>query len=136
MPVIELDMLLGLVNRRDRLHKIASNLFDKIISGELKGVKIASSALLEYELVLRSRGVAPEDIYNDILAFVRIRNLGEVPLSARVIINALDLRDRYGLTYSDSLHAASALEYDGAIISTDQIYGSVKELTHLDPRKI
>ncbi len=56
MPVIELGMLIALVNRRDKLHEISRKLFKKIIGGELKNVVIPTSALLEYELILKSRG--------------------------------------------------------------------------------
>lgn len=136
MAVIELDMLIGLVNSRDRLHRIASKFFDEVASGRLEKVYIASSAYLEYELVLRSRGLDLKTIYRDIESFRNIRNIEEAPLSSKVILKSIELRDRYGLTFFDSLHAATAITLDRVIISTDKAYSRIKELKHIDPRKL
>ncbi|MGQ9469571.1 MAG: hypothetical protein ACUVTD_07105 [Nitrososphaerales archaeon] len=43
MPVIELDMPIAFVNALDKLHKTADNLFQKILKGEIKNVKLAIS---------------------------------------------------------------------------------------------
>ena len=50
MPIIELDMLIALVNRRDKLHHIAKRLFEKISNESIKNVAIPASALMEYEI--------------------------------------------------------------------------------------
>lgn len=104
--------------------------------GRLGGATIPASAYMEYELVLRSRGYSSEAILGDIEVFRRIENLGEVPLTARVIVEATRLRDKYGLTYFDSLHAASALHHDKTIISTGKAYQKVPGLRTIDPRKL
>ncbi len=136
MAVIELDMLIGLVNSKDPLHNIASKFFDEVASGRYEKVYIASSAYLEYELVLRSRGLDLKTIYRDIESFRNIRNIDEAPLSSEVILKSIELRDRYSLTFFDSLHAATAIKLDGVIISTDKAYSRVKELKHIDPRTL
>ena len=59
MPAIELDLIIAFLNRADRLHSIAARVFEDIAGGRLVGVAIPSSALLELELVLRSRGAQP-----------------------------------------------------------------------------
>ncbi|RLE97430.1 MAG: hypothetical protein DRJ96_03965 [Thermoprotei archaeon] len=46
------------------------------------------------------------------------------------------LREAYGLTYFDSLHASSALHHDGAIISVDEDYRRVPMLKVMDPREL
>ena len=133
MPVIELDMLIALVNRSDRLHGVATRLFQSIASGGLKEVRLASSALLEYELVLRSRGYDEGEIGKDIEAFRLIPNLGEVPLTSEVLVKASELRETYSLTYFDSLHCATAILSDGQIISSDNAYEAVPEVRRVDP---
>ena len=136
MPVIELDMILALLNRADKLHAAASRLFEKIISGELSNVSIPASAYLEYELVMRSRGYSSRGIVDDIISLRSIPGLGEVPLTSSVLLSASRLREAYGLTYFDSLHASSALHHDGAIISVDGDYRRVPMLKVMDPREL
>jgi len=136
MPIIELDMMIAFVNKMDRLHDVSRKLFHKISLGEISDIKVASSAYLEYELILKSRGYSSKDIYNDLQAFKYIKNLGEIPLSIKIILKAIELRNKYNISYFDSLHAATAIEYDKVIISTDHIYREIKELKWVDPKKI
>ena len=136
MPVMELDMLIAFVNRADRLHKVAAEVFSRIAAGELRGVAVPASAYVEYELVLRSRGYSEEVVRSDIEALRRVRNLGEVPLTSEVIVEASRLREAYGLTYFDSLHAASALLHDGVMISVDEAYRRVRGLRALRPEEV
>ena len=42
----------------------------------------------------------------------------------------------YGLTYFDSLHASTALLYDGVIISVDEDYKRVQGLKVVDSKKL
>jgi len=136
MPVIELDMLIAFVNKADKLHDVAVKIFNKIINKELRNVAIPVSAFMEYELVLRSRGYGEDTICSDIEAFKSIENIDEITLTSNIIIKASSLRKRYGLTYFDSLHVASALLYDKLIISTDKAYQKISGLKILDPKQI
>ena len=136
MPLIELDMLIAYVNRADKLHDIATELFNNILNGKLGGVAVPTSAYIEYELVLRSKGYSESEVSNDISAFRRIKNLDEVPLTSKIIIKASELRRKYNITYFDSLHAASAFSHDKTIISIDKIYKEIIELRVIDPRKL
>jgi len=136
MPVIELDMLIAFVNRADKLHNVALKLFEKIVDGELNNVAVPTSAYMEYELVLRSRGYNSDAISSDINAFRSVKNLDEVPLTSEIIVKAAKLRRRCYITYFDSLHAASALFHDKIIISTDRVYKEVSELKAISPREV
>lgn len=136
MPVVELDMMIALVNSSDLLHEAADRLFRAVREGRLKSVRIAVSALLEYELLLRSRGVAEAEIRGDLRAFAMIRNLGEQPLTTEAVTLASELRERHGLTYFDSLHCASAILFDGKIISVDEAYDTVPSVSRIDPRSL
>ena len=136
MPVIELDMLIAFVNRADKLHGVAVRIFNEIVNGRLGNVVVPTSAYMEYELVLKSKGYSEDTVSSDIEAFRRIRNLGEIPLTSEIIVKASELRRKYYITYFDSLHAASALSHDKTIISTDRVYREISELKAIDPREI
>lgn len=137
MPAIELDLLIAFVNVSDRHHRVADRVFQRIMTGKIKDVNTASSAYLEYDLVHRSLAYPVEDTRREISSFKNFPNLGEEPLTARVIIEAMRLRETVkGMTYFDSLHASTAILGDGAIISTDPIYDNVDGLNRIDPSKI
>ncbi len=135
MPILELDMMIAFVNSADTLHKLASEVFDKVVRGELENAAIPCSAYMEYELALRSRGYDEEEIRLDLESFRSMRNLGEVPLTPEILLEASRLRSRYRLSYFDSLHAASALAHDKVIISVDKAYQKIPGLRIVDPRK-
>jgi predicted nucleic acid-binding protein len=58
-------------------------------------------------------------------------NLGEAPPTLEVQIRASVLREKHGLSFFDSLHAATALLFDGIIVSLDGAYKSVQGLQAL-----
>ncbi|MFQ6135725.1 MAG: type II toxin-antitoxin system VapC family toxin [Candidatus Hydrothermarchaeales archaeon] len=137
MPVIELDLLIAFVNASDRQHLVADRAFRKIMVGKIKDASTASSAYLEYELVHRSLGYPVEDTRREISGFKNFPNLGEEPLTAKVILEAMRLRETVkDMTYFDSMHASTAMLGDGEIISTDPIYDKVDGLNRIDPSKI
>jgi predicted nucleic acid-binding protein len=134
MPMIELDMLIAFVSEADSLHSNAKIIFQKIRDGDLRDVCIPSGALLEYELLLKSRGVKDSDITDDILAYSTFPHLSEESLDSRKLIIAQRLREQYQLTYFDSLHAATALMSDRIIIGADTAYDSIPDIQRIDPR--
>jgi len=136
MSVIELDMLVAYTNKKDRLHRVASRIFASISEGKLEGVYAASSAYMEYELVSRSMGVPAMQIARELQSFQFFPNLQEHALSLSIILNGSILRAHYGLTFFDSLHAATALANDGDIISVDKAYDNVEGLTRIDPSSL
>lgn len=135
MPVIELDVLIAFVNKADKLHDVAVRILASVASGRLRNVAVPTSAYMEYELLLRSRGYSEEEVSSDVEAFRRVRNLGEVPLTSEILVEASRLRRIHGLTYFDSLHAASALQHDKMMVSRDEAYGRVPGLAAVDPRE-
>ena len=136
MPVIELDMLIAFVNILDQLHKVADELFYRATSGEIRDLKIASSAYLEYEFILKSKGYKESEIRVDLAAFKEMPNIGEAQLTVNVVLKASEIREKYGLTYFDSLHGATAILSDGKIISSDKAFEKVKELKAINPSKL
>ncbi len=133
MPLIELDMIIAFINQADKLHYVASKLFDMIVKERLTGITIPVSALLEYELILKSRGYPETTIRSDLEAIKNLENIKIIPLTLDCIIEASRLREIYGLSYFDSLHAASALLYDKTVISVDKAYDKIQEIKRIDP---
>jgi len=115
-------MLLAFINSADKLHSIAAELFRRVMLSKLQA-SVASSALLELELLMRTRRYPEAEIREVLRAFKAIPNLGEEALSSDVMVLASELRERYHLTFFDSLHAATAILSDKQIISTDEAYG-------------
>ncbi len=137
VPIIEVDMLIAFVNSSDNLHNVADRLFLKIKEKKITNTAVAASAYLEYELIHKSKGYLENGIRTEIAAFQRYPNLDERTLTSETILKASELRGEIvGLTYFDSLHAATALLTDKKIISTDQIYDKVKEIERLSPQKL
>ena len=96
MPVIELDMLIAFINKADKYHEVAVKIFNDVVSGRLSNVAVPTSANMEYELVLRSRGY-------DGGGLKRYSIIQKHKESKR---STAKLRSKYGITYFDSLHAA------------------------------
>lgn len=134
MPVIELDLIIGFLSEKDHLHKTALKIFQGIQTNTIKNVKIPCSALLELELLLRSKKVANMEIAKDILHIVEFPNLMELPLNSSILILAQKLRTDYsGLTFFDSLHCAAALLFDTKIISSDIFFDKIQQLIRIEP---
>ncbi len=137
MPVIELDLLIGFLSDKDNLHEIALEIFQEIQLNNLKDIKIPTSALLELELLLRSKKVVDMEIAKDMTHIVEFPNLTELPLTSSTLILAQKLRTDYqGLTFFDSLHCASALLFDSKIISSDSFFNKIQELTRILPESL
>ena len=75
-----------------------------------------------------SRGYSERDIREDLFYFWNSPNLGEAPLTLEVQIRASVLREKHDLSFFDSLHDATALLFDGVIVSLDGAYKSVQGL--------
>ncbi|KPV62057.1 MAG: PIN domain protein [Candidatus Bathyarchaeota archaeon BA1] len=136
MPVIELDMLIAFVNPLDKHHAITSNLFMKIRDRQIKNVSTTASAYLEYQLIHKARGYGESEIRRDLEMFRVFPNLGERNLSLNILIKASELRDKYGLSFFDSLHAATAMLTDQKVISSNQTYDRIAGLVRLDPQRL
>lgn len=128
--------MIGFISETDKLHEISSTIFELIRSKTLNDIYIPSSAYIEYELVLKCRGIGEVDILKDIIHFQNIENIKEIPLNSSIIVSASNLRKQYNISYFDSLHCASALLTDGTIISTDKEFKKILNLKIINPKSI
>lgn len=85
--------------------------------------------MLEFQAVLRSLDRQPSRIRAPILALRRAFQINKVT-EARTIDSSLltrqcEIEESYGLTYFDSLIAASTLSLDGELVSDDPAFDMV-----------
>jgi len=133
MPLVDTDMVLAYLKEVDHHQKDAEHLFQKILTGKLEAY-ISTSLFVELAFVLKrfdSIDVIPEA--NSV--FHRMPHLSIIPLSENIINDAAELMKK-DIGVLDSLHAATALNYDKKIISSDHIFDKVEGLQRIKPEDI
>ncbi|QOJ78678.1 PIN domain-containing protein [Infirmifilum lucidum] len=126
MPVADTELLFAL-NPKDKKHELALELISR-----MRGIKVPDVVLLEFVVVLRARGRSPREIrealnaFRDIFEAYRIREVKT--LDANLLVLQSSIEETYGLTFFDSLVAASALRLDQAVISDDAAFAKVPGL--------
>ena len=66
-------------------------------------------------------------------AITNIRNLKWIDLNREICLNAAALMKEYGLSPFDAYHAATAINMDGKIISSDGAFDRIKSVERIDP---
>jgi len=132
--ILENDVLFALLNKKDPNYRVAKAVFEKLMRGELE-LEISSAALLEMELIYRSRG-REDQLQRDVSALAAIPGLKFLPLTPEIVLTAISLRKRFGLSFFDSHYAATSLLTDGRILSFNGRYDDVEGLTRVRPSSI
>lgn len=127
MPIADTELLFALGTNDPRHSKVL------LLLKELKSVQAPDTAILEFQMVLKARGRTNEQIRLALLALNKAMADNKVSES-RTIDTALlalqiELESKYGLTYFDSLIAASALILGGDLISDDKAFDRVPDLS-------
>lgn len=108
----------------------------KILSTE--GLKVSDTALFEFQVVLRARGRNPVELSTAMKALKHIfesRKIKEAStMSTDLFIKQTEIEEKYGLSYFDSLIAASALAVDSRIVSDDTAFDRVPGLSRIPLR--
>ncbi|RLF02759.1 MAG: hypothetical protein DRJ64_08980 [Thermoprotei archaeon] len=130
MVVIETDVLIACASETDRHHDESVALIRNT-----RNIKLSPYALVELDLLISSRVLVVKisDFYNalsDMVEYYDIKLLAPHPLH---FLKAFKLREKYGLTFFDSLHAASAICENDILVSYDKIYATVDELDYRHP---
>jgi len=128
--MIETDMLIALASKSDKHHNKAKNLLRK-----MKTVKLSPYSLIELDFLISSKSLIVKlpdfyDALRDTFAYYGILILASQP---NHFAKAWLFRKKYGLTFFDSLHAATAVEENEVLISFDKKYGNIKELKYKNP---
>ena len=130
MPVADTELLF-LLNPRDPRHDHALRIIE-----ELKGrLYVPDTALLEFEVTLRSRGRSPHQVMKAFMGLKKIfidYDIKEIcTLNSDAIFLHLDFMRQYKLSYFDSLLAASAIRVDNIIVSDDKIFDYIVGLKRI-----
>ena len=114
--------------------------------GELSTPALTPFAIQELELAVRARKILPHgkvannetevtSYINEICQAMDFYGIEVLSVRCDLIAKAAEIREKYGLSYYDSHHAAAALSYDKEIVSTDRQYDKVEGLRRIDPSK-
>ena len=129
MPAADTEVLFAL-NPRDPKHPHALERLR-----ELGGVIVPDASALEFQVVLRGRGRDVGQVRDALLALHEaLRRMGveeEGTMSLTLLALQCELEKRHGLTYFDSLIAASVLALDGRVISDDEAFDRVPNLERI-----
>ena len=129
MPVADTELIFAL-NPKDPKHETALRKIK-----ETPNLVVPDTAILEFQIVLRSRGRTPSQVRIALLALRQILSQHKIreasTLSIGLLVNQCELEERYGLSYFDSLIAASALSLDKQIVSNDQAFDKIPNLKRI-----
>jgi len=129
MPVVDTEVIFAL-NPRDHKHQEALRLLE---GG--RGLVVPDTAVFEFQVVLRARGKSPLEVKMALLAVNEAlfrHGVREVKtMSSSLLAIQCELEEVYGLSYFDSLLAASALAVDQRIVSDDEAFDKVPQLNRI-----
>lgn len=133
MPALDTEVLFAL-RTKDRLHLVARRRLTQL-ANENARLMAPDSAVYEYYTVVRSLGKPPSDARAVLLALAQKLKTYRVEEKSTFSIGILALQSKlegqYGLTYFDSLIAASALSLDSIIVSDDTAFDRVPGLQRI-----
>ena len=127
MPGLDTQILFAF-NPRDKHHNGAIKLLEDIQMGKIGDAYVTDVALLEFVVVMKSRGYANRQIKKALLALQRILVRYGIQykktLNTSVFIDALSFMNK-GVSFFDALLAASIKSIDNIIISSDKTYEKI-----------
>ncbi len=135
MPLVETDLLKAYLDPADDLHKASLKAFELLAKGG--GMALSSASLLELDLVLKSSGFSVserEEVFRTLQ--MRLVKARIAPLTPEALRNAIAIQRSYEMAdfYFDSLHIGMAMCGDCTIISSDDAFDKIKQVTRIDPR--
>jgi len=127
MPIVDTVALFAAADDSDRFHEEAVACLRKLGSGLLLG----TCALLEFDVVLKSRGLSPEARRNEVTLLMLdfpAAVSSTHPIGPGTVYLAALYEQQFGLDYFDSLIAAEATEHDGEVVSSDREFDRIAGL--------
>jgi len=129
MPVADTEVLFAL-SPKDPKHQDAVRILK-----ETGSLMVPDAAVFEVQTVLRARGTLPPETKVALLAIheaLRRSHIEEVnTMDTRLLALQCELEDRHGLSYFDSLIAASSLVLDRQVVSDDEAFDRVPDLKRI-----
>jgi predicted nucleic acid-binding protein len=131
LPVLDTIVLFGALDPRDATHKESIRYLGLL---ERPEYYLAGFALLEYDIVLKSRGFSTSKrmeyhavLSNDYPVLAKKTR----HLSPEVMYRTAELEGEAGVDYFDAGVAAEARMYDGHVVSKDPIFDKLAGITRL-----
>ncbi|MDE1873730.1 MAG: type II toxin-antitoxin system VapC family toxin [Candidatus Micrarchaeota archaeon] len=119
------------MKEKDRLKASASRLLADIETGKIKGA-YASIAVVQEVIFWLSNEKRGGDTVKAVNALLNTTNLEWVDLSRNICLTASALIEEYNLSPFDAYHAATAINRDGKIVSSDRAYDKIKGIERID----
>ncbi len=130
MPIIDTAVLFAAADDTDRFHRGAISTLRKLGGKALLG----GSALIEFDVVLKSRGLTPEARREEMtllmLEFPSTVASVHCPGPQTIYLAAL-YEEEFGLDYFDSMIAAEAAEHDSSVVTPDRDFEKVPGLRRI-----
>jgi len=132
MALIETDIILALISITDRHHNDAVKIIKKV-----KPLKLSPYTIIELDLLIISGKIEVKMpvFYENLMETLRYYNVEIVKPSPKHLVKGWKLREKYGLTYFDSLHASTAIIENEPLISYDKSYQNIEELRYITPQE-
>lgn len=136
--MIETDVLIALASRSDKQHEIVRKLLEELMATRSERLTLSPYSLTELDLLIASQSLKVKlpDFYVALKAALSYYGITALTPSPRHFGRAWVFRRKYGLTFFDSLHAATAVEEDEILVSFDRRYNSIKELKYKHPSSL
>lgn len=137
--MLETDTLYAFIKKSDWLKPTADELILKIKNGSFGTVYVPRETLHEIYYVSIAEGVSINEVISRIAALTSIDNLTFLDTTTEIDLLALTIMKQYGLTsIFDAYYAATALNQvpDHTIISTDNIYDKIPNITRIHPKEL
>jgi len=133
LPVLDTEVLFAL-NPRDRKHNATIKVLSELRKKD-KEILVPDTAIFEFQIVLRSIGKEALTVKAIILALrraIEINGGREVStMDSDLIMRQCEIEEKYGLTYFDSLIAASVLKLDNEIVSDDKAFDKISGIRRI-----
>ncbi len=131
MPVLDTIVLFAAADELDDRHQKAASYMKSL---KEKGFYLAAFSLLEFDIVLKSRGYSFEERMEK--HGLLLRDFPEtrfkvLPLSPHIFYLTARIEKEFEMDYFDAGIAAEALTHDGVVISTDKAYERISNLRRL-----
>lgn len=131
MPVLDTVILFAVADSKDQYHSSAINHMKNI---RKKNYRLSAFALLEFDVVLKSRGISFNDRMEKVALLINdfpqvTRRMSSIT-PATIYLTAR-LEKELSMDYFDGGVASEALQSDGVVISTDRVFDRVPNLTRI-----
>ena len=131
MPVLDTVVLFGTADSNDQQHDRAKRHLRQVSEPE---VYLGTFALLEFDIVMKSRGLTFADRMEKHASLLRDypeldRKVARFSPATMYLASRLEAEAK--LEYFDAGVAAEALQLDGKVVSTDRAFDQVEGLTRI-----